>query len=226
MISPFQRRTPQGVAAFPFGFRKGKQGAELVLALLEDRPVLPFALRVLAARVLLDDRGRARGVAYFDEDDRLQEQPADLVVVSGGATESARLLLLSKSRLHPNGLGNRHDWVGRNLTGHTYTGAVGFFEQVTYDDLGPGVCISVCDYNHGNPGLAGGAIAGGLWGAVPGWLKARFGAHEVINTIMMNYIALGLVSFLLNGPMKDPSPGNVIARTPEIAATARIGRIF
>jgi ABC-type uncharacterized transport system permease subunit len=74
--------------------------------------------------------------------------------------------------------------------------------------------------------VIGGALAGGLWGAIPGWLKARFGAHEVINTIMMNYIALSLVSFLLNGPMKDPSPTNVIARTPEIAATARIGRIF
>ena len=74
--------------------------------------------------------------------------------------------------------------------------------------------------------VLGGALAGGLWGGIPGWLKARFGAHEVINTIMMNYIALGLVSFLLNGPMKDPSPSNVIARTPEIAVTARIGHIF
>jgi choline dehydrogenase-like flavoprotein len=108
--------------------------------------------------VLLDDRGRARGVAYFDENDRLQEQPADVVVVSAGATESARLLLLSKSRLHPNGLGNRKDWVGRNMTGHTYTGAVGFFERETYDDVGPGVCISVCDYNHGTPGLRGGGM--------------------------------------------------------------------
>jgi simple sugar transport system permease protein len=74
--------------------------------------------------------------------------------------------------------------------------------------------------------VIGGALAGGLWGAIPGWLKARFGAHEVINTIMMNYIALGLVSFLLNGPMKDPSPTNVIARTPQIAESARIGTIF
>jgi simple sugar transport system permease protein len=74
--------------------------------------------------------------------------------------------------------------------------------------------------------VIGGALAGGLWGAIPGWLKARFGAHEVINTIMMNYIALGLVSFLLNGPMKDPSPTNVIARTPQIAESARIGAIF
>ena len=52
----------------------------------------------------------------------------------------------------------RHDWVGRNLNGHTYTGAIGFFEQEIYDDIGPGVCISVCDYNHGTPGLAGGGM--------------------------------------------------------------------
>lgn len=71
-----------------------------------------------------------------------------------------------------------------------------------------------------------GALAGGLWGGIPGWLKARTGAHEVIITIMMNYIALQLVSFLLNGPLKDPSPTNVIARTPLIADSARIGPLF
>jgi general nucleoside transport system permease protein len=71
-----------------------------------------------------------------------------------------------------------------------------------------------------------GMAAGGLWAAIPGWLKARFGGSEVINTIMMNYIALNLTSFLLNGPMKDPSPMNVLARTPKIAETARFSPIF
>ncbi|WP_353512894.1 ABC transporter permease [Thermus sp. LT1-2-5] len=42
------------------------------------------------------------------------------------------------------------------------------------------------------------AVAGGLWGALPGWLKARFGAHEVINTIMFNYIAASLFLFLIS----------------------------
>jgi general nucleoside transport system permease protein len=74
--------------------------------------------------------------------------------------------------------------------------------------------------------VGGGMLVGGLWGAIPGWLKARFGSHEVINTIMMNYIALLITSFLLNGAMKDPNPANVVARTPNIADTARIGRIF
>ena len=67
-----------------------------------------------------------------------------------------------------------------------------------------------------------GMLAGAIWGAIPGWLKARTGGHEVINTIMMNYIALNMVSYLLNGPMRDPNPMNVVARTPEIAEGARI----
>ncbi len=71
-----------------------------------------------------------------------------------------------------------------------------------------------------------GILAGALWGAIPGALKAYTGGHEVINTIMMNYIALNIVSFLLNGPMKDKSPNNVVARTLGIAESARISPIF
>lgn len=41
------------------------------------------------------------------------------------------------------------------------------------------------------------ALGGGLWGAIPGFLKARFGSSEVINTIMLNYIASGLLVFLI-----------------------------
>lgn len=74
--------------------------------------------------------------------------------------------------------------------------------------------------------IIAGMLAGAIWGAIPGWLKAKTGSHEVINTIMMNYIALNLVSYLLNGPWKDPDPLNVIARTPMIAEGARIPAIF
>ena len=45
--------------------------------------------------------------------------------------------------------------------------------------------------------LLAAATAGGIWGAIPGALKARFGVHEVINTIMMNFIAFGLGSWLV-----------------------------
>jgi ABC-type uncharacterized transport system permease subunit len=45
--------------------------------------------------------------------------------------------------------------------------------------------------------IIAGLLGGGIWGAIVGWLKARAGAHEVIVTIMMNYIAAGLLAYLL-----------------------------
>jgi len=71
-----------------------------------------------------------------------------------------------------------------------------------------------------------GMAAGAFWAAIVGFLKAYTGGHEVINTIMMNYIALNTISYLLNGPMKDRDPNNVIARTPLIAESARMPAIF
>ncbi|MDP1713909.1 MAG: ABC transporter permease [Anaerolineales bacterium] len=71
-----------------------------------------------------------------------------------------------------------------------------------------------------------GMLMGGIWAGIVGVLKAYTGGHEVINTIMMNYIALNTTSFLLNGVMKDRSPTNVIARTPLIADSARMPEIF
>ncbi len=50
--------------------------------------------------------------------------------------------------------------------------------------------------------LLAGAAGGAVWGMIPGYLRARFGAHEVVNTIMMNWIAFRLSDWLLNGPMK------------------------
>lgn len=101
--------------------------------------------------ILTDSKGRATGVAYF-QGDQLMEQPCRVVVVAASATESARLLLNSKSRLFPKGLGNNNDWVGRNLQGHGYTGAFGLFREETWDGTGPAARMAFCDFNHGNPG--------------------------------------------------------------------------
>src|SRR5882672_2560633 len=67
-----------------------------------------------------------------------------------------------------------------------------------------------------------GALAGGLWGAIPGFLKAKTGAHEVIVTIMLNYVAIQMTSFLVSGPMKDPNPLIANAQTPKILQSARL----
>lgn len=78
-------------------------------------------------------------------------------------------------------------------------------------------------YIHLPLALLGGALAGAIWGAIPGFLKARFGAHEVVNTIMMNWIAFRLSDWLLTGPMKSSGFRPV---TPNVAVTAEIPRFF
>ena len=70
--------------------------------------------------------------------------------------------------------------------------------------------------------LLAGALAGALYGAIPGALKTYSGAHEVITTIMLNYVAINITDYLANNPWKDPSPGNIVARTPRILPTAEI----
>jgi ABC-type uncharacterized transport system permease subunit len=70
--------------------------------------------------------------------------------------------------------------------------------------------------------IVAGALAGAAWGAIPGILKARTGAHEVIVTIMLNYVAIQMTSFLVGGVMKDPSPLIANAQTPKILQSARL----
>ncbi|TAK23420.1 MAG: ABC transporter permease [Chloroflexota bacterium] len=74
--------------------------------------------------------------------------------------------------------------------------------------------------------IAAGMLGGAAWGFIPGALKARTGAHEVITTIMLNYVAIQVTSWLLAGPMKDPSPFIAVAQTPKIADAARLPVLF
>ncbi len=69
--------------------------------------------------------------------------------------------------------------------------------------------------------IIAGITAGGLWGAIPGYLKAKVGTHEVINTIMMNYIAMALANFvILRTPFGVPGK----ASTPTIQESAQLTR--
>lgn len=71
--------------------------------------------------------------------------------------------------------------------------------------------------------MIGAIIAGGVWGAIPGVLKAKFGAHEVINTIMMNFIAIALVSYFTQYHYK--AAGDPILQTVPIDEKAHIARL-
>ena len=59
-------------------------------------------------------------------------------------------------------------------------------------------------YVHLPLALLAGFIGGGIWGAIPGYLRASRGLNEIIVTIMLNYIGFWIISFLVHGPMKDP----------------------
>jgi len=62
-----------------------------------------------------------------------------------------------------------------------------------------------------------GMLAGAVWGAVPGILKARFEVNEILSTVMMNEIAVQLLLFLLSGPMIDPAEIQAGTRVPQSA---------
>jgi general nucleoside transport system permease protein len=55
--------------------------------------------------------------------------------------------------------------------------------------------------------LVAGTLAGGAWGAIPGFLRARFGANEVIATLMLNVVAILLATYLVNGPLAQGAGG-------------------
>jgi choline dehydrogenase-like flavoprotein len=115
----------------------------------------------MAARVETTANGTVNGVSYFAQEDNgvaAHTALSKVVIVSGGAIESARLLLNSKSPKHPNGLGNEYDQVGRNLQGHLYPRAYGVMPEKIFTGVGPGVTLATTQFNHGNPGIIGGGM--------------------------------------------------------------------
>ncbi|HEX3875730.1 MAG TPA: GMC family oxidoreductase, partial [Bryobacteraceae bacterium] len=128
----------------------------------------------IAKRIVVNEQGKATAVEYF-QNGQLYTQPAKLVVVSCSATESPRLLFNSATKLFSRGLGNRNDWVGRNLQGHAYAGAAGIFEEEEFDGTGPAARIACCDFSHGLPnGLKGGGMMANEFIRLP-YLFARQG---------------------------------------------------
>ena len=65
--------------------------------------------------------------------------------------------------------------------------------------------------------VIGGTVAGGLWAALPGALKAYGNVNEILTTIMMNEIAVRLMSFLLSGPLMDPAQIETKSFIPQTA---------
>jgi simple sugar transport system permease protein len=71
--------------------------------------------------------------------------------------------------------------------------------------------------------MLAGALGGGIWGGIPGLLKAHFNVNEILSTIMMNQIAVQGMNFLLIGPLIDPIQ---LQRASRIPQTARLSTAF
>lgn len=71
--------------------------------------------------------------------------------------------------------------------------------------------------------LGAGAIAGGAWAGIAALLRARFGVLEVISTIMLNFVALHAVSYLVRGPLQEPT--HIYPQTSAIAEGMQLARI-
>jgi choline dehydrogenase-like flavoprotein len=111
-----------------------------------DTGNLTLRTNATAHEVLVDpNTGRARGVSFIDsQNHRTYEAKAKVVILAASTLESARLLLLSQSRQHPNGIGNSSGHVGHNFCEHVMgPGATGLIKELvgappTLDDGRPG----------------------------------------------------------------------------------------
>ncbi|MFQ5433883.1 MAG: ABC transporter permease [Anaerolineae bacterium] len=101
-------------------------------------------------------------------------------------------------------------------------GAEGQFMMGAFLGTLAGIYLPLPPVIHAIVVMIAGFIGGAIWGYIPGLLRARLGSHEVINTIMLNFIAILFVNFAVRGPFKDPNPSSV--QTPPILESAELLR--
>lgn len=96
-------------------------------------------------RIETDETGRATGVHYLDQRGGKHFQPASVVVVSANGIGTPRLLLMSASDRHPNGLANSSDQVGRNLMHHTLGFVEMWVDEPTESHIGAVAAPIICE---------------------------------------------------------------------------------
>lgn len=97
-------------------------------------------------RIELDARGRAAGAVYFDEKKNVHLQKAKAVILSANGAETPRLLLLSASGKHPDGLANSSGYVGKNLMFNSGAISVALVDEPLNDYKGYAVSRVLHDF--------------------------------------------------------------------------------
>jgi general nucleoside transport system permease protein len=106
-------------------------------------------------------------------------------------------------------------WIGIKFGGVVISAPDGTVVNTPYANLPMLILLPLC--------CIAAIVAGAVWGGIPGLLKAKFGSHEVINTIMLNFIAVALVSYFTQYIYKIP--GDAIMETAPISTKAHIARL-
>ncbi len=204
--------------ACPVDAKNGTQNTMIQRALASGH--CDLVTGVMVERVTVDSGGRVTGVAYFDSSGQRVEAQAEVVILSAGAVETARLLLNSAHPAEPEGIGNRSDQVGRHLQGHYYPGAAGLFPEPVWDALGPGVSTATCRFNHDNDGIIGGGMLADEFIVLPiiFWKRLlppdlpRWGAANK-NFMHQSYRYVSDIK----GPVQEiPSPDSRVLLNPQV----------
>jgi choline dehydrogenase-like flavoprotein len=98
---------------------------DVIIPKLRRKPNFTLRTHAVAHQVLVDNNGRSRGVSFFDANTKQHyEVEARAVVLAASTVESGRIMLNSKSRFHPNGVGNSSGLVGHYLMDNVKSGAM------------------------------------------------------------------------------------------------------
>jgi len=122
-----------------------------MLPLAEKTGRCEIRVRSYVHEISVDSSGKVTGVVYFDAQKQAVRQRAKAVILAANGTESARLLLLSKSPRFPNGLANSNDVVGRYLMLGNTVSANGLFEHPLNDYKGVVTGAAIVDFVPSDP---------------------------------------------------------------------------
>ena len=213
-----------------------------------DNPVVLTALALVlagaigAVLIALGDQATRAAAKYFFA------APLDTLTAAGRAVTSAYVALFEGSILDPSSLGSGSLSTILGPLSETLVNATPLilgglsvalaFRAGLFNIGGQGqiiigaVCAAYVGFAWHLPvvlhvivALIAGTLGGAVWGGVAGWLKARTGAHEVITTIMLNYIAFNLLAFLLGlRGFQAPPFGQAISNP--VDSSARLPRLL
>ena len=244
-VAPAPEQPPPAAGPRPSGLRRVLQWLREGNAVMLTVYAFILALAVGAVLIAVTNPATIKAAKYFFQ------APADTFSAAWSAVSSAYSALFEGAILDPATLSSG-DWtkilypLSETLVNATPLILVGLsvglaFRAGLFNIGGQGqiiigaICAGYVGFAWHLPvgvhllaALVAGTLGGALWGGVAGWLKARTGAHEVITTIMLNYIALYLLAYLLtvNGfqrPGSNQAISKVIddnARLPHLLGSA------